>query len=119
VRVTSINLTGSQNPIDIPGTGSVTPPIFLGHRQTGELGLGVSSLPPLYIATLPIVMGNIQLQQISVIGLTNCPTHGAALAILAFTLKIASSKKIFMILTFSFKLGIMPFERRLKIWLKR
>ena len=59
----------------IPGTG-----IFdLIHKQTGDEGffvylfLGITPLP--IVMTLPILIGNMQLQQMSVIGLKKCPVH--------------------------------------------
>jgi hypothetical protein len=69
VLVTSTNRAGSQNEIGTPilGTGFV-------HVQISCLGLGVSS-PLAETLIPPIVIGNIQLQQISEMGLTNLPTH--------------------------------------------
>jgi len=75
VRVISTKRTGSQNPIATPGTG--TPPLV--HKQRGLAGFLVSLFlipPPLARLTGPIEIGSRQLQQISVIGLTNRPEHG-------------------------------------------
>lgn len=72
VLVTSTKRTGSQKPIDIPGVG-----IFaLVHIQIGLLGFLVSlflGAIPLPIFMLPIEIGNMQDQHISVMGLTNLP----------------------------------------------
>lgn len=67
----STNLTGSQNPIGMPGTG--TGKGGFGQRQRICPGLGVSSLPPALTFTGPMVIGKRQDQQMSLIGLTNLP----------------------------------------------
>jgi hypothetical protein len=77
VRVISIKRTGSQKPSEIPGTGKGGVPLM--HMHNGLLGLAVSRLlgtapPPIF--TGPIEMGSKQLQQTSLIGLTNLPEHG-------------------------------------------
>ncbi|GHT93169.1 hypothetical protein FACS1894122_07990 [Alphaproteobacteria bacterium] len=74
VRVTSISRTGSQNEIGRPyltkrGGGA-------GHWQIIFLGLDVSS-PPGDTFIPQIVIGNKQLQQISLTGFTNLPAHFA------------------------------------------
>ncbi|WPY01944.1 hypothetical protein Trichorick_01868 (plasmid) [Candidatus Trichorickettsia mobilis] len=72
VLVISTSLTGSQNPIEIPGTGTLA----LVHKQSGELGFLVSlffGVLPLPILKPPIEIGSKHDQQTSVIGLTNLP----------------------------------------------
>jgi len=69
VLVTSTRRTGSQNPIDTPGIGTLA----LVHRHKGDLGFALSLFfgdIPFPILMLPIEIGIIQDQQISVIGLT-------------------------------------------------
>lgn len=67
--VTSINLAGSQNDIGSPILGIGDP-----HVQITLLGFPVSSLPG-DTRTPQIVIGNKQLQLMSVIGFTNLPVH--------------------------------------------
>jgi hypothetical protein len=69
VRVTSINLAGSQKDIGIPIRGTGLPQLHIIWR-----GLPVSSLPGDTLSP-PIVIGNKQLQHMSVIGFTNLPLH--------------------------------------------
>jgi hypothetical protein len=71
VRVTSINLAGSQNDMGIPIRGTGLPQLQIIWR-----GLPVSSLPG-DTRSPPIVMGNRQLQHMSVMGFTNLPLHFA------------------------------------------
>lgn len=67
--MTSTSLTGSQNEIGIPTRG-----IGLEHVQSTLRAFGVSS--PFLETRMPaMVIGKIQLQQISVTGLINLPTH--------------------------------------------
>jgi hypothetical protein len=80
VRVISTSRTGSQNPIEIPGTGTFA----LTHAQIGEAGFFVSrffGVEPLPIFIPPIEIGSKHPQQMSEIGLTKCPLH----VTLAFT----------------------------------
>jgi hypothetical protein len=94
VLVTSASLAGSQKLIGIPGTSNFTPPTSFIHKHGIVLGLFVSSLPPEYKGMFPILIGNIQLQHISVIGFTNFPTHGS---LLAFSKLLASINIIVII----------------------
>jgi hypothetical protein len=71
--VTSTNLTGSQKPIGIPGTGTGIP--GLGQKHNIFLDEFVSAIGLPTIFTPPIVIGNKHFQHISVIGLTNLPTQ--------------------------------------------
>jgi hypothetical protein len=50
----------------------------LEQKQIGQSGLGVSSWSLKLTGTGPILMGNMQDQQISVMGFTNLPTQGFA-----------------------------------------
>jgi hypothetical protein len=72
VRVTSTRRTGSQKLIGIPGTGKGRGGRLHKHRGCLDVsGLGF----PLTTVTPAIFRGKIHFQQISVIGLTNRPTH--------------------------------------------
>jgi len=74
--VTSTNLTGSQNPPAIPGTGTGIG--GFGHKHIGEPGLSVSGISPPINSMEPKVTGNKHSQHISPIGSTNLPVHFAS-----------------------------------------
>src|SRR5690242_7462503 len=69
VRVTSTSRTGSQKPIDTPILGGLL------QKHTGDAGLAISSCPSERMDADPIDIGNIQLQQMSVIGFMKRPWH--------------------------------------------
>ena len=70
LRTASTCRAGSQNPIDRPMVG------FTPQLQTGLDGFGMSSCPSkLAIVALPMLIGRMQLQQISVIGLGKRPVQ--------------------------------------------
>jgi hypothetical protein len=80
VLVISTRRTGSQKPMEIPGIGIGGVPLL--QIQIGLLGFlvsrffGVDPLPiSIPVGGVPIEIGNKQLQQTSVIGLTNRPLH--------------------------------------------
>lgn len=80
---------GSQKPTLIPGIIG-TPPLV--QKHTGILGFVVSLNFELLISGIfPIVIGNIQLQHISVIGFKNLPVHfpSSAFAFIPFNSIIA------------------------------
>jgi hypothetical protein len=67
--VTSISLAGSQNDTGMPMRG-------IGFSQVQRISLGLLVSSPLGDTFSPqIVMGNKQLQHMSVAGLTNLPVH--------------------------------------------
>jgi len=80
VLVISTRRTGSQKPMEIPGIGIGGVPLL--QIQIGLLGFlvsrffGADPLPiSIPVGGVPIEIGNKQLQQISVIGLTKWPLH--------------------------------------------
>jgi hypothetical protein len=99
LRVTSIILTGSQNPSVIPGIGIGEP-----QAQSGDFGFLVSlfagALPSLPIFILPIERGNKHDQQTSVIGLTKRAPH--------VTLALADRGIIIAIITAIISLCFVP-----------
>jgi hypothetical protein len=67
VRVTSTRRTGSQKPIVTPMRGGLL------QKHTGEDGLSMSGWPSETRVAEPRVNGNMQLQQMSVIGFMKRP----------------------------------------------
>ena len=89
VRVTSTSRTGSQKPIATPTRGGLL------QKHTGEDGLAVSGWPSETRVAEPSVSGNMQLQQMSVIGFMNLPWQvGPAAAGVARPAKPASPDRL-------------------------
>lgn len=85
--MTSTKRTGSQKEIGNPMRG-----IGFEHVQKNVRGFCVSS-PEVETRMPPMVMGKIQLQQISVMGLTNRPLHEDEVDGMEVTIRIRNTHK--------------------------